>query len=438
MTRPKLGRERVSLESGRDARAPSSTEEDCASILPFKMPSRLQTSTAIIVGGGVTGLSTAYHLARKGIRKIIVLEKGPVGDGSSSRAAGIITGLLWTDAEIRARKKSLELFRQFSHELDNYKFQDVGCLNLFDAHSWPEREELLPLYRRLEAPFEILAPGEMRARWPALHVPDGFTGLFDPLGGYSEPDEYVPALAKKDRELGVEIREHQKVTGFLVSDGRVTGVDTAQGAIEGDAVICTVYAWTLKLLEAVELRLPVKAFVHQRYVTAPLPAPVRIPAINANPLNGYIRPVPGKRLLVGVETSGRDEYRVESLDFHMSALSAPTELKSQAMRDFVSLVPELTDASWESESVGLLTFSMDGEPILGPVAALPGLYVGVAFHSGGFAYNPVAGMLLAEYVADGRATIDVRAFSPDRFARDETDDYLAITLAQKDVFRRRH
>jgi len=398
----------------------------------------MNSSTAIIVGGGVTGLSTAYHLAQKRIGKIIVLDKGPVGDGSSNRAAGIITGLLWTEAGVRARKKSLELFRQFSRELENYQFQDVGCLNLFDAQSWPEREKLLPLYRRLEAPFEILAPGEMHARWPALHVPDGFTGLCDPLGGYSEPDEYIPALAKKNREVGVDIREHQKVTDFLLRNGRVTGVRTAEREIEGDSVICTVYAWTLKLLERVGLRLPVKAFVHQRYVTRPLWAPVRIPAINANPLNGYIRPASGRRLLVGVETSAREEYRVESLDFHMSTLSAPPELKSQIVRDFVPLVPELAGTSWESERIGLLTFSMDGEPILGPVAALPGLYVGVGFHSGGFAYNPVAGMLLAEYVADGRATIDVRAFSPDRYTRNETDDYLAVTLAQKDVFQRRH
>jgi sarcosine oxidase, subunit beta len=398
----------------------------------------MNSSRAIIVGGGVIGLSTAYHLARKRIGKVILLDKGPVGDGSSSRAAGIITGLLWTETQVLVRKKSLELFRQFSHELDNYKFQDVGCLNLFDAKSWPEREKLLPLYRRLGAPFEILGAGEMRRRWPALHVPDEFAGLFDPLGGYSEPDDYIPALAKKDRELGVEIREHQKVTDFILRNGRVIGVQTAEGEIEGDAVICTVYAWTLKLLERVGLHLPVKAFVHQRYVTRPLLAPVRIPAINANPLNGYIRPASGNRLLVGVETSDREEYRVESMDFHMSTLSAAPELKSCIMRDFVPLVPDLADASWESEKVGLLTFSMDGEPILGPVAALPGFYLGVAFHSGGFAYNPVAGMLLAEYVADGRVTIDVRAFSPDRYAGEETDDYLAVTLAQKDVFRRRH
>src|SRR5436190_23838709 len=106
----------------------------------------MSASTTVIVGGGVIGLSTAYHLACKGFGKIIVLEKGPVGDGSSSRAAGIITGLLWSDTGVIARKLSLQRFRELSDELPGYRFQDVGCLNLFDPPSWPEREKLFPLY----------------------------------------------------------------------------------------------------------------------------------------------------------------------------------------------------------------------------------------------------------------------------------------------------
>ena len=99
----------------------------------------MSASTTVIVGGGVIGLSTAYHLARKGYGHIIVLEKGPVGDGSSSRAAGIITGLLWSETGVLVRKVSLARFRELSHELDGYTFQEVGCLNLFDPQSWPDR-----------------------------------------------------------------------------------------------------------------------------------------------------------------------------------------------------------------------------------------------------------------------------------------------------------
>jgi glycine/D-amino acid oxidase-like deaminating enzyme len=398
----------------------------------------MSQATAIIIGGGVTGLSTAYHLARRGYGRVILLEKGPVGDGSSSRAGGIITGLLWSETGVRARKVSLVRFRELSMELDAYRFQAVGCLNLFDPPSWPERAALLPLYERCGAPFEILDAAEMRARWPDLRPHDDWTGLYDPLGGYSEPDEYVPALARKCRELGVEIREHQQVEEIELRSGRATGVRTATEVIGADAVVSTLYAWTNLMLERIGLRLPVKAFVHQRYVTTPLPAPLAIPAVNANPLGGYIRPASGDRLLAGIETPDRLEYRISAPDFHLSALSAPDALKDQIRADFTPYVPALGAVGWAFDKVGLLTFAMDGEPILGPVGGLPGLFIGVAFHSGGFAYSPAAGLLLAEFVADGRTSVDVSAFSPDRFDPAEANAYLAETLAQRDVVRRRH
>jgi glycine/D-amino acid oxidase-like deaminating enzyme len=396
------------------------------------------SETAVVVGGGVIGLSTAYHLARKGFGRVIVLEKGPLGDGSSSRAAGIITGLLWSETGVSVRKLSLRRFRELSHVLEGYQFQAVGCLNLFDPESWSERAALLSLYARLGAPYEILDAAEMRHRWPALRPRDEWLGLFDPLGGYSEPDDYIPALARACRALGVEIREREQVTGFIQRGGRVAGVRTAMGDVEAGAVICTVYSWTNVLLERVDMRLPVKAFVHQRYVTAPLPEPLAIPAVNANPLGGYIRPASGGRLLVGVETADRAEFRVPSVDFHMSAVSAAPELRDQARAAFVPYVPALDAAPWEYERVGLLTFSIDGEPIMGPVGAFPGFYIALAFHSGGFAYNPAAGQLLAEIVADGRASVDVSAFSPDRFDPAEADAYLAETIPQSGAVRRRH
>lgn len=396
------------------------------------------STTAVIIGGGVTGLSTAYHLARKGYGRIIVLEKGPVGDGSSSRAAGIITGLLWSETGVRARKLSLELFRELSEDLDGYSFQAVGCLNLFDLSSWPERALCCRFMNACHAPFEIVGAAEMRARWPDLHPQDEYIGLYDPLGGFSEPDDYIPALARKCRELGVEIREHQHLEDIVVRGGRVAGVRTAGGLIEADAVVSTVYAWTNLLLERIDVRLPVKAFVHQRYVTQALAAPLMVPAVNANPLGGYLRPAKGGRLLVGIESTERMEHRVDAPDFHLSALTAPAMLRDQARTNFTPYVPALESVSWEIDKVGLLTFAMDGEPILGPITWLRGLFVGVAFHSGGFAYNPVSGMLLAEFVADSQTSIDVSAFSPDRFDQFETERYLAETLAQKNAVRRRH
>jgi glycine/D-amino acid oxidase-like deaminating enzyme len=203
-------------------------------------------------------------------------------------------------------------------------------------------------------------------------------------------------------------------------------------------VICTVYSWTLKLTEPLGIKWPIKAFVHQRYLTTPLPSRLRIPAVNADPLGGYVRAATGNRILAGIETSERTEFRVPNTDFQMASVSADPALRNTLKRNLVSLLPALDKTTWDVERVGLLTFSMDGEPILGPVKQLPGFYLAAAFHSGGFAYNPVAGYLMAECVADGRTSIDVTAFSPNRFDSRQVEAYLASTSAQKDAVRRRH
>ena len=124
-------------------------------------------------------------MARKKVGSVTLLEKGQVGDGSSSRAGGIITGLLWSETGVLARMISLRLYQELSADLEQYgyRFQDVGCLNLFDPESWPEREELLPLYDRLDFAYEILDAGQIRRRWPNLTPEDDLTGLHDALGG---------------------------------------------------------------------------------------------------------------------------------------------------------------------------------------------------------------------------------------------------------------
>jgi sarcosine oxidase subunit beta len=245
--------------------------------------------------------------------------------------------------------------------------------------------------------------------------------------------------------MGVDIREYQAVTDFIMRGDRVSGVRTATESIEADAVVSTVYSWTNILLSRLGIQLPVKTVVHQRYITEPLPQPISIPVVNADPLGGYLRPAAGGRLLLGIETAEREEIRVTDPGYHLRELEqhtdrrfSPETLKAQIRSDFTSYLPLLANVNWEMDKVGLLTFSMDGEPILGPVKSVQGLYVGVAFHSGGFAYNPVSGLLLSDFVADGITSIDVKAFSPDRFNKADTATYLAETVKQKDVSRRRH
>lgn len=393
----------------------------------------------VVVGGGVIGLSAAYHLARRGVH-VTLLEKGSVGDGSSSRAGGIITGHLWSTTGVEARKLSLQIYHELSKELKtyDYRYRAVGCLNLFSPAEWPEREKLLPLYDECRAPYEILAADEIRRRWPLLSPDDDVVGLFDPLGGYSEPDEYIPALARKCRDLGVDIREGVTVSRFVLAGEQLRGVFADGILLEADRIICTVHSWTNCLLAEAGRPLPIKSFVHQRYLTAPLAEAARLPAVNANPYEAYLRPAAGSRILVGGETAVRPEFGTPSPSFNMTELHAPSGF-SDRLRDKVRpLLPILKRHTFAEERVGLISFAMDGEPVLGAVPGWQDLFVGAAFHSGGFAYNPVAGKLLAELATTGETELDIAAFSPARFSAEATDAYLKSKLRQQDAFSRRH
>lgn len=393
----------------------------------------------IIVGGGVIGLSAAYHLVRSGSSRVVILEKDHIGAGSSSRAAGITTGLLWTETGVRARQLGIEWFKRLSQELPGYRYHDEqGCLNLMTPQTWPLRQPLLALYDRVGVAYDVLSAAEIRRRWPALHPPDDFLGMHDPHGGYSEPDEYIPALTRRIQELGVEIIEGERAIELLTTSGRVSGVRTTAREHHADIVISGVHAWTPQLWQHLGLRLPMKSFVHQRYVSAPLPTPLIAPPVNADPYLGYIRPAHGGRMLLGVETPQREQFDVTTADFRMSDLTVDTDVRERAVRSFESFAPCVKDAQWERKSIGLISFSMDGEPLLGPVARLPGLLIAGAFHSGGFSYNTVAGVLLAEMASGCPTSVDVSAFSPDRFSTTAAEAYLSTPVVQGDAVRRRH
>ncbi|MCC7084039.1 MAG: FAD-binding oxidoreductase [Pirellulales bacterium] len=399
----------------------------------------MNTSTVIVIGGGVIGLSTAYQLALKRAGQIILIDKGALADGASCRAAGIGTQLQWCETAVLARRIGFELFRQFSNEWDDYTFHDEhGCLNLFTPEAWHVRKALLPLYDRLDVPYELLDASEVRYRWPALNPPDAYVALHDPRGGYNEPAEYLPALAKRVRQLGVEVLENEQVVGFLRAKERLAGVRTPQRVIEADAVVSTANVWSHSVWRELELRFPTKHFVHQRYVTMPLSRPFVAPPVNADPYLGYIRSAAGNRVLMGIETSERAEFRVESNEFNMNELATPIAVRDEGRKRFVAFAPSLNNVLWESEHVGLISFTVDGEPILGPVKSIPGLFVATSFNSGGFNYNSVIGLLMAEMVLDGRAQIDVSAFSPDRFDSAAIERYLGDTIPQCQAVRRRH
>ena len=394
--------------------------------------------SVVVIGAGVTGLSTAFHLVEKGVERVVVVDKGRVGGGSSLQAGGIITMLMATETEVRARSVSLDLFERFSRILDGYHFHQVGCLNLVPEEALARAAPLRAMWRRLGGQFEVLRGGQIRERFPDLAAEATDSGVLDLRSGYSEPHRYVPALRAKLEDMGVEIRENEQVVEFDLRGERLRGVVTDRGTIETDAVVCAVNAWTNHVLSLVGFRTPYKNFVHERFVTKPFPEPPTLPAVNDHILNCYVRPTDDNRLLLGTSVDGLGAYEMRGPDFAVSELEPHPEALPFIKEHMVRRTPMLEGAEWDYHTVGLISLAYDVKPVIGPVPGVEGLYVGAHFHSGGFAYNPVSGLLLAEHVVDGGTRIDSELYSPSRFGSVDTDAFLAAPMMHDEMGRVRH
>lgn len=326
-----------------------------------------------------------------------------------------------------------------SRELGGYTFHNEhGCLGLFSPELWPERESLLPLYDECDAPYQVLSATEIRRRWPMLDPPDDVLGVLDPLGGYSEPPEYLAALTARLQQMQVRIVTGAAVDRIESRNGRAVGVRTQGRLVHADAVVVANYAWVLPLLRTAGLTIPAKTFLHRRFVSRPMKEPFVAPPVNADPYGGYVRPAAGNRILVGAETPDLHDIKVDDFAFRYERLEDDPRLLEEVAERFAELVPAIRGLEWETRKVGLLSFSMDGEPILGPFGDMERLYVGVCFHSGGFSYNPASGYYLAEFVDRGETSIDLSAFAPDRFGAAETSAYIEASVPQRHAARRRH
>ena len=390
--------------------------------------------SVVVVGAGIAGLSASFHLAEKGAGPITLIDKGRVGSGSSSRSGAVNTMLMSTEAATAARGISFDIFERFDRILDDYTFHQVGCLGLYDPEQFKTASQLHDMHRRGGARFEVLRRRELEARFPDLRLEDDEYGVLDLRGGYSEPDRYIPALTAKVRESGVQIREHCIVEDFLIERHRVQGVRLRSGEeLRADATVCTVNAWANSLLSLVGQPLPVRNFVHERFVTLPFAEPPRLPATNDDAKGVYYRPAEDNRILLGTGAIEPVQIKKPGPDFDLVELepaAGSLPFIRQAVRE---RLPKMKDADFDGHRVGLISYPIDLVPNIGPVDALPGLYLGTNFCSGGFGYHPVAGLLLSEYIVDGQTQIDVSTFLPDRFKDFDTEAYLAQEISQDEM-----
>ena len=374
------------------------------------------TADVAIVGAGIMGVSTAYHLARLGVRRVVVLERDTVCSGSTALASGGIRHQYANRLGVELTTHSIVTFERFEEEFGvDPNFRQHGYLILIAT------EEALALARRsvalqrsLGVDVELLDADATHRLCPYLRTDDLLCATYSPRDGYADPYLCTTAIAARARELGVVITQQCEVRGVTRGGNRVTGVVTATGVVEAAAVVLATGAWTGVLGTAAGVEIPVVPHRRHKFVTAPFPAetiPAATPFI-IDPHSGFSLRREGEGVLLGI---GRPD---EPASF---STEVDRSLESRVVERAIHRSPALAEAKLMRGWAGLYEMTPDQTGIVSGVPGVEGLYVIAGFSGHGFMHGPIAGRLMAEIIAQSRAvTMDASPLALARFARGET------------------
>ncbi|MES0151838.1 sarcosine oxidase subunit beta family protein [Mesorhizobium sp. M0012] len=365
----------------------------------------------LIIGGGGHGLATAYYLAnRYGIRNVAVIEKGHIGSGNVGRNTTVIRSNYLLPGNIPFYEMSLKLWERLEQELNyNAMVSQRGMLNLFHSDSQGEAFARRGNAMRLAGvDAELLTLKQVRAMLPFL---DYETGLFPIMGGLlqrragtARHDAVAWGYARAADGCGVDIVQNCEVTGFAITDGRITGVETTRGKIKAKKVALAVAGNSSRLAAMAGMRLPIESHVLQAFVTEGL-KPLVDCAFSFGAGNFYVSQSDKGGLVFGGNIDGYNSY----------AQRGNLPVVEGVMEAAMAVWPALGRVRLLRHWGGIVDMSMDGSPIMdhSPVG---GLYLNAGWCYGGFKATPAAGLCFAHLIAKDEPHPVAAAYRLARFA----------------------
>ncbi len=370
-----------------------------------------RTAGIVIVGGGVVGCSIAYHLARRGVRDVVVLEREAVGSGTTSKAAGGIRAQFSTETEVRFSLESIAVFERFEDEFGvDPGYRRIGYLFLIvDEDDLRGFRERVALQQRLGVDVRVIGPDDAQALVPALRVDDVRAAVWGPGDGVAGPAEVTAGFARRARELGARIVEGVEVTGLVVERGRLRAVRTTRGDISAPVAVNATGPAAARLARLAGVEVPVMPRRRHIFFTEPFPElPGPVPLTTDRGSGFYFRKEMEQVLLSpgDVEDIGED-------------LAAPVDRRrvEETVEKAVHRLPILEKARIAGGWAGLRPLTPDDHAIIGWAPGVEGFFLAVGFGGHGFQHSPATGRHVAEWLAEGRPSLDLSLFDPARFAR---------------------
>ncbi|MBJ7437769.1 MAG: FAD-dependent oxidoreductase [Sphingopyxis sp.] len=376
----------------------------------------------VIIGGGVIGCSVLYHLTKNGWKDVVLIERKELTAGSTWHAAGGFHTVNGNANISRLQAYTCGIYK----EIEELSGQDVGahyCGGLLVAATKPRWEFLRAEHARhkvLGLQSELVGPEEIKKMVPIMDVSDVLGAIYDPVEGYLDPSGATHAYAKAARAAGAKIHRHTKVEGLARLDSGEWEVQTDKGNIIAEHVVNAAGLWAREVGKMVGVELPLIPMEHHYLVTEDIPdlkdLATEIPQVADLDGGLYLRQE-HKGILLGVYEKNAVPWAVPGTpwDYAEDALLIPDleRLGDDLTHGFVRF-PAVAEAGIKRIINGPFTFSPDGNPLVGPIAGLPGYWVACGCMAG-FVQGGGIGRSLAEWIIDGQPSMDVFGMDIARF-----------------------
>lgn len=364
----------------------------------------------VIIGGGVMGLSSAYHLASSGVERVVVLERGSLGEGSTARAAGGVRAVFSDEVNIELGKHSLDTFERFQADFDQQiDLHEVGYLFLLDNEEHIEAfARNAELQNALGVDSRMISIAEAKELSPLIGT-EGLKGaLWSPRAGHCTPEAVVQGYARGARAAGATILTDTPATGMLMEADQILGVHTPGGTIQTSTVMCAAGAWSKDVGSWAGLDLPVEPLRRQILVTEAVPdlrpdTPFTIDFSSSLYFHNE-----GTGLLVGMSES-EDSWGFDTKrdDAWLPAVAEAMELR----------IPSVVDVGIQSGWAGLYEITPDHNALIGRSQQVPGFLYACGFSGHGFLMGPAIGEVVRDLYLDRSPFIDVSGLAVERFDR---------------------
>ena len=387
-----------------------------------ELPARARV---VIVGGGVTGCSIAYHLAHLGWTDVVLLEQHELTAGTTWHAAGLITSAGMTDeTALFFSRYSRDLYERLEAETGHSTgFNPVGHVSLATS---PQRLDALRRSSAWMHGFGVaeheISARELQEMWPLLDTSDVLAGFYVPDEGRADPVGVATSMAKGAKALGARVFEGVTVTGVETKRGRVSAVLTSQGRIETEVVVNAAGMWARQLGALNDVCIPLQAAEHYYLITDAVPGMDSNLAVIEDPERyGYYRPE-GDGMLVGLFEPVGAPWSLDGVpdSFAFGTMPPDWDRVGPYLGNALERIPSLSEVGVRLFFCGPESFTPDVRPMLGPAPELDGYFVAAGMNSLGILMGGGIGNVMAHWIVDGVPPVDVTGYAIDRAATHET------------------